>query len=70
MKVNIVTHHRNLLQNFYNISELPERQLGESCGSCYCPPTYTMGDCAPGLECKHNLMIPDAAGTCVKPGTL
>jgi len=41
---------------------------GERCGSCYCPPTYTAGECAPGLECKHDPMIPDAAGECVRPG--
>lgn len=45
------------------------RQLGESCGSCMCPPTFTMGDCAPGLECQHNPMLQDAAGKCVRQGT-
>jgi len=32
-----------------------------------CPPTFTAGDCAPGLECKHDPMIADAAGICIRP---
>jgi len=28
------------------------------------------GDCAPGLECKHDPMIPDGAGECVLPGRI
>ena len=43
-------------------------QFGEPCGSCYCPPTYTLGDCAPGLKCKHDSLIPDLPGRCVKQG--
>merc|ERR1711915_772845 len=39
---------------------------GESCGSCFCPPTYSAGDCKPGLTCVHNPNIPDATGTCKK----
>merc|ERR1719361_2687908 len=46
-------------------SNLKLKQLGERCGSCFCPPTYNAGKCAPGLECKHNPQIPDAAGKCV-----
>ena len=41
--------------------------MGQTCGSCFCPPTYTAGDCAPGLECQHNPTIPDAPGKCVLP---
>ena len=41
-------------------------QVGDSCGQCYCPPHYTMGDCASGLECKHDKRIADAPGKCVK----
>ena len=43
-------------------SEIP---LGEPCGSCYCPPTYTAGNCAKGLTCKHDPRIADAPGECV-----
>ena len=44
------------------------KKEGESCGSCYCPPTWTAGDCAPGLECKYNRMNLDAPGKCILPG--
>ena len=37
---------------------------GESCGSCFCPPTYTFGVCGPGLKCVKNPLLPDAAGKC------
>jgi len=40
------------------------REEGETCGSCFCPPTYTAGDCEDGLTCVHNPMIPDAPGRC------
>ena len=46
------------------------KQEGEDCGECYCPPTYNAGTCTPGLICKYDDMIPDAAGTCVKPGKM
>ena len=47
------------------------RTLGESCGSCNCPPTYTLGECDDGFDCKHLTPdVPDAAGTCVKRGML
>ena len=46
------------------------KQEGERCGSCYCPPTYTAGECAPGLECKHDPMISDAPGKCVRPNAI
>ena len=39
--------------------------LGEPCGSCFCPPTYTAGTCAKGLSCKHDPRIADAPGRCV-----
>ena len=44
------------------------KKEGENCGHCYCPPTYTAGNCAPGLVCKHNSKIPDAAGVCIRQG--
>ena len=44
------------------------RKLGESCGSCLCPPTYTMGECDQFGECVHNPMIADAPGICMEPG--
>ena len=44
------------------------KQEGESCGSCFCPPTYTAGSCAPGLECKRDPRIPDSPGKCARPG--
>ena len=56
---------------FYFIKETTSRkiptnlQLGDDCGQCFCPPDYTMGECAPGLECIHNDNIPDAPGKCV-----
>ncbi len=28
----------------------------------FCSPTYTAGECAPGLECKVNPLLPDTAG--------
>ena len=47
------------------------RQVGESCGSCYCPPTYNAGKCAPGLTCKPGPPeISDIPGTCVEQGIL
>jgi len=46
------------------------KQEGESCGSCFCPPTYTAGSCAPGLECKRDPRIPDSPGKCARPGFL
>ena len=47
------------------------KQEGEECGSCFCPPTYNAGNCAPGLECKHlHRDTPDAPGTCVRPGVI
>ena len=31
------------------------KQLGEACGSCNCPPTYTAGECEEGLDCRRML---------------
>ena len=45
-------------------SDIP---LGEACGSCFCPPNYTAGNCAKGLNCMHDPRIADAPGRCVKP---
>ena len=42
-------------------------QIGDSCGVCNCPPSYSAGDCASGLTCQPNEDIPDAPGKCVKP---
>lgn len=42
------------------------KQLGEDCGSCYCPPTYDAGTCAQGLKCVHDPRIADAPGRCVR----
>ena len=44
------------------------KKLGEPCGSCMCPPTFTAGECEKGLECVHNPMIADAPGKCIRPG--
>ena len=46
------------------------KQEGESCGSCFCPPTYTAGNCAPGLQCQKDPRISDAAGKCVRSGEI
>ena len=46
------------------------KQEGESCGSCFCPPTYTAGNCAPGLQCQKDPRISDAAGKCVRAGQI
>jgi len=48
------------------ITELPPRQLGETCGSCFCPPTFTAGECAEGLVCEHSSMFEDLPGNCVE----
>ena len=45
-----------------------EKQEGESCGYCYCPPAYTAGDCAEGLICVRDPLIADRAGRCMKKG--
>merc|ERR1712038_996795 len=44
---------------------------GEDCGSCYCPPTFSAGECAPGLYCDTSIQsqIPDAPGTCRSTGS-
>ena len=47
--------------------EVP-KQLGQPCGSCNCPPSFTAGQCDQGLECVHNPMVADAPGTCMEPG--
>ena len=44
------------------------KKLGESCGSCNCPPTFTAGECEEGLECVHHPMIADAPGKCINRG--
>ena len=49
-------------------TEMALKKEGENCGHCYCPPTYTAGNCAPGLICEHNSKIPDAAGVCIRQG--
>merc|ERR1712106_85152 len=42
------------------------QQEGESCGSCFCPPAFTAGECEEGLTCVRDPMIPDLPGTCTK----
>merc|ERR1712123_29843 len=42
------------------------QQEGESCGSCFCPPAFTAGECEEGLTCVSDPMIPDLPGTCTK----
>jgi len=42
------------------------RQEGEECGSCYCPPTYKLGDCAEGLTCVKDPNVADGPGICKK----
>ena len=61
------------ITHFYIMKELlgpaipTNRQLGETCGSCFCPPTFTAGECAPGLWCKPGPReLSDATGTCVE----
>merc|ERR1711990_398450 len=56
------------------VSSEPQRPLkreGEECGSCYCPPTFSAGECAPGLYCDTSIQsqIPDAPGTCRSTGS-
>merc|ERR1711981_1227045 len=41
------------------------KKLGENCGQCFCPPTFTAGTCEAGLECVHNPRLPDLPGKCV-----
>ena len=43
-------------------------KLGDPCGTCRCPPHYNLGDCEPGLECKHETEYLDAPGKCVMSG--
>ena len=43
-------------------------QEGEDCGSCFCPPTFTAGKCAPGLDCLGFEFIADIPGKCIQEG--
>ena len=43
-------------------------KLGQPCGSCFCPPLYTKGYCAPGLICSYSRSNQDSAGTCIELG--
>lgn len=52
------------------MKKLVPRKLSESCGSCYCPPRYTMGPCEEGLVCHFEPGLADAPGTCHKPETV
>merc|ERR1719309_703512 len=47
--------------------EEPLKKEGENCGPCYCPPTYTAGECEPGLECVSDPTLADAPGICQLP---
>ena len=45
----------------------PLKKEGENCGYCFCPPTFTAGECEPGLKCDLSIRgaIPDtSAGVC------
>merc|ERR1712212_935737 len=43
------------------------QQEGESCGPCFCPPDYTLGECGEGLTCvKEYPLIADLPGVCRK----
>lgn len=42
------------------------KQEGDACGPCFCPPSFTMGECDEGLSCVKDEMIPDAPGRCKK----
>ena len=62
--------------SFYNSVPVPTTlppiptnlSLGEACGACFCPPHFTMGECAQGLECLHQSEFEDLPGNCVNPG--
>ena len=43
--------------------------FGDPCGPCKCPPHFTMGECAEGLICEHNILFVDAPGSCVWQNT-
>ena len=43
-------------------------KLGQPCGSCFCPPLYTKGYCAPGLICSYSRSNQDSAGTSIEMG--
>ena len=45
----------------------PVKREGESCGGARGRGRVWAGKCAPGLECKHNPLLADASGTCVRP---
>ena len=55
----------------FAITVRPLKREGEECGSCYCPPTFSAGECAPGLYCDTSIQsqIPDAPGTCRSTGS-
>lgn len=50
--------------------QLPTKQEGEECGSCFSPDTnFTCGTCASGLDCVKdpaNKLLPDAPARCKK----
>ena len=45
------------------------KEEGQSCGSCFCPPNFSAGECGPGLECIHDPRVSDLPGKCVLIGT-
>merc|ERR1719347_1212964 len=47
-------------------SKAEGQREGEICGSCYCPPNFTAGQCVEGLTCVRNQNIPDSPGVCTK----
>ena len=46
------------------------KKEGESCGSCFCPPTYLAGECEEGLTCVHDETIADLPGICQNKGII
>ena len=66
-----LSHYNSFLEQ---TTEMALKMEGESCGSYVVSRIVIAGaiagDCAPGLECKHDPMIPDGAGECVLPGRI
>merc|ERR1711974_124487 len=46
------------------------KKEGEDCGSCFCPPTFSAGECVKGLYCDMSRQnrIPDLPGICRPTG--
>ena len=61
----MLKYSQRILYSFF-IFIGPLKKEGENCGSCFCPPTFTAGECEPGLKCDLSIQeaIPDAPGVC------